>query len=563
MNNTGLKAAIKRAAVLCVACFAIFHVTETAACNDEINLNAQVIFNGFGGNPLNTRNQSSALHSGNVDQLDLALVHGDTEASERRGTPVVTSQAIFATLKFHVVAIDRSSGCEYWRYSPFAPDADPIKYGFRSIYLLNEGNGNPAILYAGDRNGNVHAIDAKSGKLIWKKLLGTDRDNHMITGTPIAGNGKLFVPISTIEVARTVFVDDICCRSHGLVQAIHPYTGDPIWTFHVTEDAKPQPGNPSRLGPNGGSVWGSPALDVGSKTLFVGTGQNLTQPATSTSDALIALDTETGKVKWTFQTTANDAWNISCQFPALWGKEAKCDRPEGGDFDVGAAPLLATLPGNKPVVVAGAKSGVVYVLDRMTGALIWSKRLGAGGNLGGIHWGMASDGSKLYVGISDLNVQKQTVFDRPGKPAKQAVSKNGRPGVYALALRDGNIEWEVHPTREFEGKLVPAIFSAALTVTNDVLFAGALNGMLYAFNTKDGTMLWFHDVSVSPAKVEPAWQYVHGGTIDGAGPIAAGSDLLINSGYSTFGGANQFHAGPGNALVVYKLLEQKAKMASK
>jgi polyvinyl alcohol dehydrogenase (cytochrome) len=97
---------------------------------------------------------------------------------------------------------------------------------------------------------------------------------------------------------------------------------------------------------------------------------------------------------------------------------------------------------------------------------------------------MASDGSKLYVGISDLNVQKQTVFDRPGKPAKQAVSKNGRPGVYALALRDGNIEWEVHPTREFEGKLVPAIFSAALTVTNDVLFAGALNGMLYAFNTK-------------------------------------------------------------------------------
>jgi hypothetical protein len=87
--------------------------------------------------------------------------------------------------------------------------------------------------------------------------------------------------------------------------------------------------------------------------------------------------------------------------------------------------------------------------------------------------------------------------------------------------------------------------------------------MLYAFNTKDGTMLWFHDVSVSPAKVEPAWQYVHGGTIDGAGPIAAGSDLLINSGYSTFGGANQFHAGPGNALVVYKLLEQKAKKASK
>jgi len=324
----------------------------------------------------------------------------------------------------------------------------------------------------------------------------------------------------------------------------------------VTDDAKPQLGNPSRLGPNGGSVWGSPALDIGSRTLFIGTGQNLTQPATSTSDALIALDTETGKIKWTFQATANDAWNISCQLPALWGKEGKCDRPEGGDFDLGAAPLLTTLSSDRPVVVAGAKNGVVYVLDRTTGALVWSKRLGAGGNLGGIHWGMASDGARLYVGVSDLNVQKQTIFDRPGKPAKQAVSKNGRPGVYALNLRDGNIEWEAHPTREYEGKSVPAIFSAALSVTNDVLFAGALNGKLYAFNTKDGVMLWSHDVSTSPSPIAPAGQNIHGGTIDGAGPIVAGSDLLINSGYSTFGGANQFHAGPGNALVVYKLLKK-------
>lgn len=415
--------ASKGAAVVCAASLALLHVTDTLACTDAIDLSASVISNGFGGNPFNTRNQPSALHSGNVDQLAPAMVHGDAEASERRGTPVVTSQAIFATLKFHVVAINRTSGCEYWRYSPFATEADPIKYGFRSVYLLNEGGGNPAILYAGDRNGNIHAIDANSGKLIWKKFLGTDPDNHMITGTPIAGNGKLFVPISTIEVARTVFVDDICCRSHGLVQSIHPYTGDPIWTFHVTEDAKPQAGYLSRLGPNGGSVWSSPAFDVNSKTLFIGTGQNLTKPVTSTSDALVALDTETGKIKWSFQTTNNDAWNISCQLPALWGKETKCDRPEGGDFDVGAAPLLATLPGNKPVVVAGAKSGVVYVLDRVTGTLIWSKRLGTGGNLGGIHWGMASDGDRLYIGVSDLNVQKQTIFDWPGKPANKLFRK--------------------------------------------------------------------------------------------------------------------------------------------
>ncbi|NEX61950.1 outer membrane protein assembly factor BamB family protein [Noviherbaspirillum galbum] len=553
MKTKGIRTASGRAMVMAAACLVMMHATDAAACDDEINPDARVVFNGFGGDPFNTRKQASALRSENVGHLVPALVHGDTEASERRGTPVVTTQAIFATLKFHVAAINRTTGCEYWRYSPFGADADPIRNGFRSIYLLSEGNGNPAILYAGDRNGYVHAIDTRSGKLIWKRFLGTDQDNHMITGTAIAGGGRLFVPVSTIEVARTVFVDDICCRSHGLVQAVHPYTGDAIWTFHVTEDAKPQPGNPNRLGPNGGSVWGSPALDAESKTLFVGTGQNLTQPATATSDALIALDTETGKIKWSFQTTANDAWNISCQLPALWGKEAKCDRPEGGDFDIGAAPLLTALPGNKPVVVAGAKSGVVYVLDRTTGALVWSRRLGAGGNLGGIHWGMASDGERIYVGVSDLNVQKQTIFDRPGKPAKQVVSKNGRPGVYALDLRDGSVAWEAHPTRDHEGKPVPAIFSAALSVTNDVLFAGALNGMLYAFNTKDGTMLWSSDASTSPARLAPARPGVQGGTIDGAGPIVAGNDLFVNSGYSTFGGANRFHAGPGNALIVYKL----------
>lgn len=561
MNGKGINATFKQAAVILAACIAMMHGTDVMACDDDIDPNARVISNGFGGNPFNTRNHPSTLRSDNVGHLAPALVHGDGGASERRGTPVVTGQAIFATLKFHVAAINRISGCEYWRYSPFAADADPIRYGFRSIYLLNEGNGNPAVLYAGDRNGYIHAIDAKSGKLIWKRFLGTDQENHMITGTPIAGNGKVFVPVSTIEVARTVFVDDTCCRSHGLVQAVHPYTGDVIWTFHVTEEAKPQLGSPSRLGPNGGSVWSSPALDVETNTLFIGTGQNLTQPATSTSDALIALDTETGKIKWAFQTTANDAWNISCQLPALWGKEAKCDRPAGGDLDVGAAPLLTVLPDGKPVVVAGAKSGVVYVLDRTTGALIWSRRLGAGGNLGGIHWGMASDGAKLYVGVSDLTVHKQTILDRPGKPARQAVSKGGRPGVYALDLRDGSIEWEVHPVREYEGTSVPAIFSAALSVTNDVLFAGALNGTVYAFNTKDGATLWSHDTSTSPAAIAPAGQNIQGGTVDGAGPIVAGSDLLINSGYSTFGGANQFHAGPGNALLVYKVLDQSTEAA--
>jgi polyvinyl alcohol dehydrogenase (cytochrome) len=539
-----------------VFALAVSTQVAAAACVDTLKPDATMISNGFGGNPFNTRNSPSSINAKNVDQLVLAMSHGGAEVGERRGVPVVTSQAIFAAIKLHVVAINRTSGCEYWRYSPFPQKVNPRLVGFRSIYLLDEGNNKPRILFAGDRDGNLHAIDAQSGKLIWKKFLGTDERSHIITGTPIAANGKLFVPVSTIETVRTVFVTDECCRSHGLVRAVDPYTGEIIWTFHVTGDAKQQADNPKRMGPNGGSVWSSPAVDLATNTLFIGTGQNLTRPVTTTSDAVIALDMDTGKMKWSYQTTANDAWNVSCNVPAEWKKEEKCDRPAGSDFDVGAAPLLTTIPGGPQAVIAGAKSGVVYALDRSTGKLIWSKRLGAGGGLGGIHWGMASDGTKLYAGVSDLSLQKETILRAPGSPVKQIISKDGKPGVYALKLTDGSIAWEAHPMREFEGKEVPAIFSAALSVTNDVVFAGAMNGMLYGFNANDGTILWSFDTRGIQGKVDAEGHKVRGGTIDGAGPIVAGDDLLVNSGYSSFGDATQFFGGYGNALLVFRLPEK-------
>jgi polyvinyl alcohol dehydrogenase (cytochrome) len=536
-----------------------------AACTDKVDTSASVIYDGFGGNPSNTRNSPSSINSKNVSRLSLAMSHGGAEATERRGVPVVTSQAIFAAVKFHIVAINRTSGCEYWRYSPFPFGADPTRVGFRSIYLFNEGNNKPPIVIAGDRNGIVHAIDAQSGKLIWKKFLGIDREHHLVTGTPIAANGKLFVPISSFEVVNTLYVEYPCCRSHGLLQAVNPYTGEIIWTFHVTEDAKPQADNPNRMGPNGGSVWSSPAVDLATNTLFIGTGQNLTQPATTTSDAVIALDMDTGKTKWVFQTTANDAWNASCLLGPGWGKETRCDRPEGNDFDVGAPPLLTAIPGGPEAVIAGAKSGAVYAIDRSTGKLIWSKRLGAGGNLGGIHWGMASDGTKLYVGVSDLNVDKHLVYQRPRPPTKQVLSKNAKPGVYALNLSDGSVEWEIHPTHEFEGKDIPSIFSAALSVTNDVVFAGALNGMLYGLNAKDGTILWSFDTLSLQDETDAQGYKVRGGTIDGAGPIVAGDDLLVNSGYNTFGGTehNQFHGGFGNGLFIFRLPQKSQTNAGK
>jgi polyvinyl alcohol dehydrogenase (cytochrome) len=138
--------------------------------------------------------------------------------------------------KFTVVAIDRTTGCEYWSYSPFDAAASPLVTGFRSLYFLNEGGGRQALVFAGDLNGAMHAIDAASGRQVWKRFVGTDSANHIITGTPVYANGSLFIPISTFETLRTVFIKGLCCRSHGMVQAVDPCTGAGQWSFNVTPD---------------------------------------------------------------------------------------------------------------------------------------------------------------------------------------------------------------------------------------------------------------------------------------------------------------------------------------
>jgi polyvinyl alcohol dehydrogenase (cytochrome) len=535
--------------ILCALSGAVGAVT----CSEPIDVNATVLSNGFGTDLSNTRHSKSSITSRNAAELKLVLSHAGLGARERRGAPVVTSQAIITSAKFSVMAIDRNTGCEYWSYSPFDAAANPLLTAFRSLYFLNEGGTRQALVFAGDLNGVMHAIDARSGKQVWKRFVGTDPANHIITGSPVFAEGNLFIPVSTLEAIATVFLKGPCCRSHGMVQAVNPYTGEGVWSFNVTPDAQVQPGNASRLGPNGGSVWSSPAVDTKRHLLFVGTGQNLTRPATPTSDAIVALDTGTGAVRWVFQSTADDTWNVSCQLPLLWGRGGKCDRPEGSDLDFGASPMLATLPDGRPVVIGGAKNGVVYALDRESGALVWSRRLGAGGNLGGIHWGMATDGEKIYVGVSDLNSIKLTVFDKPGTPAKIALSENGKPGVYALEMASGKLVWEQHPVHQHEGASVPSIFSAALSVTNDVVFAGSLDGAVHAFRTNDGASLWTHDTRNVQPIADAGGNGVQGGTIDGAGPIVAGTDLVVNSGYSAFGGASEFQGGVGNALFVFRV----------
>jgi polyvinyl alcohol dehydrogenase (cytochrome) len=541
--------------------------TSVVSCSDSIDTNSPVLSNGFAFNPSNTGNNVSQINSTNVAKLKLAFNHAAGDSKEKRGAPAMTEQAVFLSAGLNVVAINRVSGCQYWSYT--IPERKTPLVGNNavrssSVYYLNEGGSKPALILVGDFYANLYAIDAKTGKLAWSKFIGTDVHHHMITGAPQFYGGKLFVPIASKEVITALLEVSVeCCKSHGLMQALDPYTGNIVWTYHTAPGATLDPFT-KRWAPNGMSIWSPPAIDPVRDSVYVSTGQNYTPPATNNEDSVVALDINTGKPKWVFQGSSGDVWNSSCQSPVkLLAKNCLPAPPGGSDFDFGAPPILVNLSNGKSAVIAGEKSGMLFSLDPDTGRLNWSLRLGAGGNIGGIHWGMASDANHVYVGVSDVTVDKVTgltadslfhLRDLVGNNIHQ--SPNATPGVYAVDLITGKVVWEKHPTHNYtdnsQGVLtVDSIYSAALSVTNDVVFAASLDGVVKAFRASDGTELWsyatatkFTDVNSNPG---------NGGTIDSDGPIPGGTDLLVNSGYAEFGGTNKFQAGTGNALFVFRL----------
>lgn len=533
-----------------------FETTSARAdCGGEIDVDADVLASGFAVDAANTRNASSTIDAGNVDQLQLAFVDVAAGVTERRGAPAMTAQAIFAAAGRDILAIDRHSGCRYWSYR--IPQQRPLRgrNAVRSsaIYYLPGESEAPPLVLAGDAFGYFYALDARDGSPVWSRFLGTEPRHHWITGAPQLAGDRLLVPVSSKEVLTSATeLLRLCCSSHGLLQALDPRSGETIWTYHTTDEASYH-AESGQLAPSGATIWSVPAVDEARSQVYIGTGQNLSRPTTETSDAIIALDLESGERRWVFQATPGDAWNLGCF--RLPGLSPDCALPVGPDYDFGAPPILARRADGNDLVVAGAKNGVVYALDPDSGALEWQRRVGIGGTLGGIHWGMAADDARVYAAVADATVSKARGISlgslEIGQPAGIQPVSNARPGIYALDLDTGALVWERHPRHEHEGAMYDSLFSAALTVTNDVLFAASLDGTLHALRSSDGEPLWQFDTAV--AVESPEGTAGNGGEIDGAGPVVAGDNLMVNSGYDTFGNPNAYQAGPGNALFVFRL----------
>jgi len=487
-------------------------------------------------------NGLSTITSKNVAKLSLAWVFGLPDTSDARSQPVATDDTLFiAATGGHLLALDLRLGCIKWHTHSPAPPRTSLALGH--VLGINEDNN---VLFYGDAQARTQAVDTRSGKVLWRTSTKIS-EHSLLTGAPVLSNNLLIVPISSYEVALALDDSYECCRSHGGVLALDARTGERIWQFATTIPATKKgttAAGTMRWGPSGVPVWSTPTIDAKRQLIYLGTGQNASAPSTNLSDSVIALNLKTGELAWHFQALAGDTYNMACDTTP---KGANCPKWSGPDHDIGASIILTTTRNGREVLLVGQKSGDVYALDPDNqGNLLWHTRPGAGSALGGVHWGLAVDGNRLFVPISD------PPFPFPGYFPK--------PGLFALAVDSGDTIWHTPVQRECETTLYeyfgrntlypdcPFYFalSAAPMIVNDLVFAGALDGVMRAFEQHNGNVAWSFN-TLKAFKNTTNGIATHGGSIDVTAPLSIGDMVYVQSGYSQFGQL------PGNALLAFRL----------
>lgn len=384
--------------------------------------------------------------------------------------------------------------------------------------------GNEIIL--GDQNGaHVFAVNRLTGKLIWS----TQVDTHqyaVITANPVVFDGRVYVGVSSLEEGAARNPNYQCCTFRGSMVALNAATGAIDWKTYTVPANGGQPG-----GYSGGAVWDTPAISPASGLIYFGTGNNYSVPASVVTcennanppgsgnctapndyfDSIMALNLRTGAVAWTSKTMAYDAWTAACiGVPpgVTW-----CPSPSGPDYDMGGSGpnLMNVSVGGtmRQIVGIGQKSGIYWAFDAATGQSLWHTLVGPGSALGGMEWGTAFDGSRIYVAIGNS-------YHIPYHPTSNGVldtSVTLTGGSWAaLNPATGQIEWQT-------GDPNGAIDLGAVSTAGGVVFGGSMDGTMYALNGATGQI---------------EWSFASGGSVN-SGAAIVGGDVFWGSGYSHFG----------------------------
>lgn len=498
----------------------------------RFDVNQPTVLPGWGYEPGNSHavsTQDAGISRANLSQLRLKWAFAFPGASRARSQASLAGGAIHVgSQNGTVYSLDRETGCVRWTFDASAEVRTGILF---TPWKKGNTKARPLALF-GDSVSNVYAVDARNGRQVWK----VKADAHplaRVTGMPALHGGTLYVPLASLEEGAAANPTYGCCTFRGSVLALDARTGKVKWRAWLVEPATPQgktPAGADRFGPSGVPVWNAPAIDAKRGLLYVGTGNNYSQPTTDNSNAIVAIELATGRIRWRYQATPNDAWNVGCAFRTPGGN---CPDDEGPDYDFGAGTILTKDAQGRDLVLAGQKSGVAWAINPDTGKLVWQSRVGRGGSAGGIHFGMAAANGLLYAPVTDSPT---------GMPSEFPLS----PGLYALDISTGKRVWSAPaPTDTCQGRAFCRVgLGAAITATPELVFAGADDSHLRVYDAKDGKVLWDFDTSREFATVNglPA----HGGTLaGGAAPVAWHGELYVNSGHGFAGKM------PGNALLVF------------
>jgi polyvinyl alcohol dehydrogenase (cytochrome) len=510
-------------------------------------------WNGWSNDLFNRRYQpgnAAMLSAAGVQRLQMKWAFALPSAASVYGQPTVVGGRVFVSGDSgYVYALDAVTGCVHWSFK--------AQTGVASAITIQEkpGSRNQYLAYFGDIRGNVYAVDTANGELVWKTLV----DQHplaRIRGGIKYYNGRLYVPVASLEEPESSSPNYTCCTFRGSVAALDAATGKQIWkTYTISETPVPHKTaqGKSFIGPSGVGVWGPTMVDPKRKAIYISTGNTFSGPDVGRGDALMGLDMDTGKILWVQQDEAGDVWHTGCPQgppppgsglpPRSAGRAPGAGRGGAGaagrgaaggrgrppmpesyycpdetnnpDWDFSAGVMLANLPNGKSLLIAAQKSGMVWAHDPDNkGAVVWKSDV----SRGQVVFGGAMDDDSAYFGM------------RGG-------------AVVAVRLADGLERWStvVQPQ---ESMNTHGGFSAAVTLIPGVLLAPGLDGMLRAFSTFDGRQIWAYDTTQEVKTVNGLT--ARGGSIGSAGATVAGGMVFVTSGYTGFQGGQ-----PGNLLLAF------------
>jgi polyvinyl alcohol dehydrogenase (cytochrome) len=535
----------------------------------------------WGGNLHNTHDADgeSAITTGNVATLQPRWVFdtiGNVSAipTVADGRVYAVDWGLLAAGGGKLYAIDQQTGHEIWSRSILSYTGNLLTSISRTspaisgnLLVIGDLRSQPTAIVdvPGGAGASLYAIDRNDGHLVWRTTL----DPHplaVVTQSPVVYRGRVYVGVSSQEEAAARLAYP-CCSFRGSMVAVDLATGAIVWQRYTTPPNGGQPG-----GFSGVAVWGSsPPIDAARNVVYAATGNNYSvpevlesclvahagdpegqqhdcydplDPADNYADSIVALDLDTGAVRWAHKMRNYGAWTFACDkriAPWLITNPENCRDLEAQDFDFGQAPMLYTANvggAARDLVAAGQKSGVFWALNPDDGSTVWTTSVGPGGVLGGMEFGAATDGRRIYTQVTNID---HTEF---ALTAGEHAGQVARGGIWAaLDAATGELLWQTpdpSSLRPLTGDIVHPVWGAGLgdgffgvaigpmTVAAGVVYGGSFDreGHMYALDAATGQILW---------------SFASGGSVMSA-PAIAGGMLFWGSGYQQGFNNNKLYA---------------------